>query len=253
MTADAEEAPGDGAADQRARVEPNVGVLERAASIAAGGALVVHGLRRRSPVGLAAAAAGGVLVYRGVSGESFLYRAFGTDSDSNQEPGVVEGGTRVSRTVTVDAPAEDLHDRWQDPDTLERVVAHFADVSAVDEGRFHWSIDGPAGRQFSWESQVVEDDPGERLRWASLPGAPVPNEWTVEFDEAPGDRGTKVTLTVDVDAPGGRLGTAAVDHLSVLSEGAVGEILRRFKRLVETGEIPSLEANPSARGKGDLV
>jgi hypothetical protein len=40
---------------------------------------------------------------------------------------------------------------------------------------------------------------------------------------------------------------------NVVPKMAVGNALRRFKSLVETGEIPTLDRNPSARGSGDAV
>ena len=42
-----------------------------------------------------------------------------------------------------------------------------------------------------------------------------------------------------------------MQRLGVVPESLAGTVLDRFKRLAETGEIPSLETNPSGRGKGD--
>ena len=68
------------------------------------------------------------------------------------------------------------------------------------------------------------------------------------FRPAPGDRGTVVTLHLRFDPPGGTLGSAAVKLLGptplhVVVDGA----LRRFKSLIETGEIPTTERQPAAR------
>jgi hypothetical protein len=42
-------------------------------------------------------------------------------------------------------------------------------------------------------------------------------------------------------------------RLGVVPDALASKALHRFKSLVETGEVPTLEANPSARGKGDLL
>ena len=48
----------------------NVGETERVVSVIAGGALALWGLARRSPLGIALAAAGAALAYRGATGWS---------------------------------------------------------------------------------------------------------------------------------------------------------------------------------------
>jgi hypothetical protein len=42
-----------------------------------------------------------------------------------------------------------------------------------------------------------------------------------------------------------------MERLDLVPNAAAGKALRRFKSLVETGEMPTLEGNPSARGSGD--
>jgi uncharacterized membrane protein len=142
---------------------------------------------------------------------------------------------------------------WQDPQQLSRILGHFADVVAVGTEGHRWIVHGPGGREVSWQTRTIADEPGERVRWATAPDASVHNEGTVRFREAAGDRGTRVTLSVSFDPPGGTIGTAALKRLDVVPEALVGEALDRFKSLAESGEIPTLDDNPSARGAGDLV
>lgn len=162
-------------------------------------------------------------------------------------------GPSVSRSITVGRPADELYEVWRDPDQFSEVVGRFAEVTALDEDRLHWTVRGPRGRDVSWETRVVDEEPGEYLRWEASEDATLPNEGTVRFRPAPGDRGTEVTLSVDFDPPGGALGDAALQRLDVVPEALAGTALRRFKALVESGEIPTLEGNPSARGSGDLL
>ncbi|QLG28434.1 SRPBCC family protein [Halorarum halophilum] len=229
---------------------------ERVASAAAGGALVVRGLRRRSAGGAAMALAGGWLLARGVSGRGRPVRAFGkgTGGETDREGhGPPADAPEVERSVTVGRPADELSEVWHDPERLSHIAGHFAEVTGAGVERLHWTVPGPLGRTLSWETRVVEERPGELLRWESLDGASVPNEGEIRFEPAPGDRGTEVTLRVRFDPPGGGFGDAAMRLLGVVPDTLVGKTLRRFKSLAETGEVPTLAGNPSARGSGDLV
>ena len=65
----------------------NVGQIERLVSAVGGGALALIGLSRRSLPGLGLALAGGALLFRGLSGQCYLYRTLGmsTAPDLSQQ------------------------------------------------------------------------------------------------------------------------------------------------------------------------
>lgn len=214
-----------------------------------GGALVVRGLRKRSFGGLVSALVGGFLLMRALRGRGRASESRGRFAPSDETPDAVE----VSRSIIVGKPADELYEMWRDPGEFSAVMGHFADVTTAGEDRLEWTVSGPGGRDFTWESRVVADEPGERLTWKTAPDATVPNEGTVRFRELDDDRGTEVTLSVTFDPPGGALGSAVLQRLSIAPEALAGEALSRFKSLAESGEIPTLDGNPSARGRGDVV
>jgi uncharacterized membrane protein len=215
----------------------------RVGALAFGGALVAAGLGRRSLGGLAAALGGAWVVHR---------TAVGRDRRSGRETGNADPPT-VEGVVTVARPAGELHERWHDPEALSRVMGGFAEVASVGGDRWRWTAGAPFGRNVTWETRIVEDRPGELLRWVSIEGSMPSAEGSVRFQPAPADRGTEVTLRLRFDPPGGALGDAAMRRLGVVPDALASKALHRFKSLVETGEVPTLEANPSARGKGDLL
>ncbi|WP_440770308.1 SRPBCC family protein [Natronorubrum sp. DTA28] len=242
-----------GAIDRSSR--PNVGRFERVVSAAAGGALLWRGLRRRS---LGTTLAGGVLIARGVSGHSRLYGRLGIDTASDHERLDTSSTTdrpTIKRSVTVGKPADELETFWRDPEQLSRIVGEFADVSSTmgDGDHHHWQVSLPAGRQLEWQTRLVEEQSGERLQWETLGGAPISYEATIRFQPAPNDHGTEVTLEIRFDPPGGTLSNGAMKRLGIVPESLAGTVLDRFKSLAETGEIPSLETNPSDRGEGDYL
>lgn len=230
--------------------------MARAAAAVVGGALVVRGLRRRSLAGAATALAGGALLARALGVDNRMGDALSARTDAGRRRGgrVEAGGaTEVSRSVTVGKSADEVYEAWRNPERFSRVMGHFADVAATDDDRLRWTVHGPGGRDVSWETHVTRDEPGEELRWESPPDAMLPNEGAVSFRPAPGDRGTVVTLALRFDPPGGSLTSGALRRLDIIPETLAGEALGRFKSLVETGEIPTTEGNPSGRGKGDLL
>lgn len=158
------------------------------------------------------------------------------------------GEREVERSITIGKTADELHRRWRDSETLPQIMAGFATVRASGDGRMHWRVEGPLGRTFEWESETVDGPPGGGIGWRSLPGASISNEGSVRFRPAPADRGTIATLLLRFDPPGGALGDAAVELLGTTPlDLAVDGALRRFKSLVETGEIPTTERQPAAR------
>lgn len=219
--------------------ESGLGAGARLGTAAAGAALLAFGLRRRSLVGAATALAGGWLLYRGLGGG-------GRSGDER-----LDEGAAVERSVTVGEPADELHDLLRDPERLARIAGGVADVTADGDDRQHWVVEGPLGRSVSWDTRVVEEQPGEYLRWESVDGAVLSGEGSVEFRPAPAGRGTEVTLRLDLDSPGGPLGDAALRVFGVVPDAVAGQLLDRFKSLAETGEIQTLERNPSGRGSGD--
>ncbi len=72
---------------------------------------------------------------------------------------------------------------------------------------------------------------------------------TVRFVKAPGDRGTEIHVELAQRARGGKLGEAVQKLRGSEPLSKAKDDLRRFKQLVETGEIPRSEAVP----EGELL
>jgi len=103
------------------------------------------------------------------------------------------------------------------------------------------------GRSWSWESEVVEDRPGELIAWESLPGADLPNRGWVQFAPAAGDgRQTEVRYFVEFDPPGGVIGEAIAGAFHTAPREMIRGDLRRFRELVESGEPAPVAAEPAA-------
>lgn len=95
-------------------------------------------------------------------------------------------------------------------------------------------------------TRISDDRPGEAIAWKSEPDSEVETQGRVEFiDVAPG-RGTGVRLTLRYTPPAGLAGRAIAKILQREPNLQARRDLRRFKMLMETGEVAT-NASPSAR------
>jgi uncharacterized membrane protein len=184
--------------------------------------------RRWAAVGGLVTVAGGYAAYR------------------RRRPGAASGQVEIQRSLTIQRSRAEVYRSWRDPGTQPLVWGHFAELTDVSSDGARWRVEAPLRRSLEWETRIVEDAEAERVRWESVDGD-LPNEGTVEFRDAPGDLGTEITLRVRFDPPAGALGDVAVRLLDDPPKLVLAKTLRRFKSLVESGEIPSTERNPSAR------
>ena len=220
--------------------DPNVGGAERLLSSAAGGALLVAGLQRRSSASLLLGALGGYLVYRGVTGHCELYKALGMTTSA--QPSTRRGarrpyavsqhqGIHVEESVTINRSAEDLYDFWRHFENLPQFMSHLEAVKTLPNGTSHWRAKGPAGLDVTWDAEIVGDKRGELISWRSLPHSTVANAGAVRFEEAAG--GTKVAVKLTYNPPAGRLGAAVARLFGEAPSLQIRDDLNRLKISME--------------------
>ena len=151
-------------------------------------------------------------------------------------------GMKVTRSWTIRQPADVLYAFWRTLPNLTRIIKHPVGIAEVSSTRSHWIVSAPGGdRQVEWDATIINDTPGELLAWRSVEGADVDNAGTVRFEPAPGDEGTEVTVKFEYNPPGGRIGALMAKLSKDDPEQQVAEALRRFKALMEAGEIPTTD------------
>jgi len=151
----------------------------------------------------------------------------------------------IGRTVSINRPRQELYEFWRDFRNLPLFMENIESVS-VDGERSHWKVKGPANTDFEWDSVLTEDMPGEAIAWRSVEKESVQNSGRVEFRDSPNGRGTIVSVTIAYEPPGGALGKAFAKIFRREPKIQARQELRRFKQLMETGEIPTAAMNPSA-------
>ena len=154
------------------------------------------------------------------------------------------GDTLLAHTVCINRPRSELYAFWRDFRNLPQFMENVRSVTVDDSLRSHWVIAAPAEREVEWDSELTDDIPDERIAWTSLQGADVRNSGAVQFRDAPNGRGTFVTVTIAYDPPAGGIGRLVAKMFHREPKIQARQDLRRFKQLMETGEIPT--ARPPA-------
>ncbi len=234
----------------------NVADVERWASALGGALLTAYGikqLKERSTSGAAIAAAGSALMYRGATGYCPMYAATGINTAGDETRARLSGsrGVNVEEVVTIYASAAELYVFWRNLELLPRFMKHLVSVTQVDSCRSHWVAKAPAGRRIEWDAEVINEIPGELIAWRTLPGSQLVSAGSVMFKRASGGRGTEVRVRLQYDPPAGKVGATVAWLLGHEPSQAIREDLRRFKQLMEAGEVPTIEGQP--RGKRSIL
>ncbi|KQR23059.1 cyclase [Deinococcus sp. Leaf326] len=220
---------------------------ERVAYGALGAGLAVLGLRGGHPVQrLLLSAAGVVVAAQAITGRHPVATALKINQGA-------DGEVRVSDAVTIGQGPEGLYARWRDLASLPALMTHLEKVEVLDEKRSRWTVKAPAGTHVSWEAEIMAEEPGRRLAWASLPGAAVENSGEVLFRPAPGNRGTELVVHLTYKPLGGAAGAVVARILGQEPGQQLRDDLMRFKREQELGYAPTARGQSSGRagaGKG---
>lgn len=141
-----------------------------------------------------------------------------------------------AEAVTINRPAQELYSFWRDPTNLTKIMENIQTIEPIDDKRSRWTVKAPAGREVSWESVITADKAGEAITWQSAPDAEIANSGRIEFRQV-GDRGTVVRAVIAYDPPGGKIGQIIAKLFQREPRVQTRRDLRRFKQLMETGEI----------------
>jgi len=144
----------------------------------------------------------------------------------------------------------DVYTFWRDLEHLPVFMQHLEEVRALTDRRSHWTVKGPAGRPIEWDAEITEDRPGDVIAWRSLDGSEVANGGSVKFSDAPADRGTEVRVDLQYDPPGEEIGAVVAKLFGEEPQQQLRDDLRRFKQVMETGEVVRSDGSREGAGQG---
>ncbi|WP_280473917.1 SRPBCC family protein [Nocardia asiatica] len=152
---------------------------------------------------------------------------------------VLESASSYSstQTVTIARPRAEVEGFWRDPANLSEVMGDVADVRSSGPSSYEWTLHSGADGRTTWQTTLQEEQ--GRFRFvgstddstSSAPGL----ELELRFRDAPRDLGTEVTMRARAPLP------------DVLTGAATFTALYRARARLQTGEVPTLAHNPSAR------
>jgi len=190
-------------------------------------------------VGGAAAAVAGTKLVQKVVGEAA--KALGAAQEQLN---------RAIQTLTISASADELFDFFRDATNFQRVLRNVVEFQPAGERLVHWKVPGPDGRDLELDAQLSEERAGELLRWTPGTADGGAAELEVRLRPSPVGEGTAVTMRLEPRPADG----AAATPQGAVAGALVIKTLYRTKALFETGEVPTLEKNPSARpGEDDRI
>jgi uncharacterized membrane protein len=147
------------------------------------------------------------------------------------------GVIHVKKSLTINRSVEDVYQFWRDFQNLPRFMHHLESVQVTGNNRSHWVAKAPAGMTVEWDAEITEDKPNELIAWRSLENSSVENSGSVRFEHAPGKRGTVLRVDFNYSPPGGIIGAGIAKLFGEEPEQQVEADLRRFKQVIETGEV----------------
>jgi uncharacterized membrane protein len=144
---------------------------------------------------------------------------------------------RVAAAVTVNAPIAEVFALWDGFQHLPLFMQDAATVRVTGERQSRWTVTGPGNTSIEWAALITERQPNQLISWRTADGAPVTANGTVRFRIAPGNRGVQVLFEAEFDPPGAGVGDMIAAPLAKAMSAKLGNDLRRFKQLVELGEV----------------
>lgn len=142
----------------------------------------------------------------------------------------------VGKSVTINRPRSELFAFWRDFSNLPRFM-HAIERIEVDGKRSTWTVKAPAGQTVTLETEIVDEVPDQSIGWRSVDGSQIKTEGKVTFADAPADRGTIVSAEIGYEPPGGDIGRLMAKLFAAEPNIQARHELKRFKMLMETGEI----------------
>jgi uncharacterized membrane protein len=223
------------------------GPAMRNTALVGGGLLALMGLMRRSPMGAVLGLAGAAMLARSAANQplrSLVGRgAAGLGMSKEMMRGISMDKTiDFEKTIHIDASPDEVYQQFANYENFPRFMSHVTEVRDLGRRRSHWTVKGPGGSEFQWNSVLTEQTRPHRLAWRSEGGAEIPNSGSIQFERHRG--GTLVTVRMSYSPPAGALGHGLAVLLGSDPKSQMDDDLARMRAFIERGAIPREAAQP---------
>lgn len=211
----------------------NVGTGERIASVVGGTALGIYAAKNFNTVGGKIAGIASILLLkRGTTGYCEVNNAVGRNT-AHKKARAME----VRATHTINKSRDEVYAFWRNFQNLPTFMKHIDKVEVLDDLRSKWTATLPGGvGSISWDAVIDDEELNSFISWSSLPGSTIDNAGEVRFSDA-ADGATIIHAKISYRLPAGDAGSVAGKLFNPIVERMIRHDIRRFKSLLETGEI----------------
>jgi uncharacterized membrane protein len=157
------------------------------------------------------------------------------------------GRIPITAALIIDCDRKELYRHWRELTNLPQFMKHLVRIDVKDTRRSHWVANGPLGSTIEWDAEITEERPNELIAWRSIEGSEVNHAGSVRFEQAPGDRGTVVTVKMHYQPLLGTMGAAVIAWFGEDPNQTIKMDLRRLKQMMETGEVVTTEGQSAGR------
>jgi uncharacterized membrane protein len=206
----------------------NVGTTDRLVSSAAGLLLAYAGTKTFKKGGFSLLIPAGYLLWRGATGYCHMYGLTGIDTTEGAKPFL------FTKTITIRKPRQEVYEYWRALENLPHIMTHIAKVENLSNNKYRWEVEFNK-QHFSWNAQIIEDIPNEKISWTSVDSPDVENAGTVEFIDDP--RGTELRVTISYKPAKTKLDRVLANVFNPIFKNKIMSDLCEFKQKVEAGEI----------------
>ena len=212
---------------------PNIDQGERTFSVLAGAYIFYKGLKNlgKHPfLGLHGAAAGGFLIYRGVTGVCPIYKKLGKDTTDPQ-------AINITEQIIVNAPRAAVYEFWRNLSILPKFMLHLKSVDNTGENKSHWVASTPGQLvDLSWNAEITREEDGYYIGWQSTDGSMIDNAGKVEFKDTLNGTGTELHIEINYFPPAGSLGRGVASLFTGVFEKMIREDILNFKDYAENAD-----------------
>jgi uncharacterized membrane protein len=194
-------------------------------------ALGLYGAGRRTLSGACVTLGAAPLLLRGVAGHWPASPA-GEDTKTALSR---NKGIAVREAIRLECPVSEVFRYWRRLENLPRFMTYLESVTQ-NGIQSHWIAKGP-GHRVEWDAEIINEVENEVIGWRSLPGSEIVTAGSVRFDSVRGGRNTQVTVHLRYAPPAGRAGDLVAKLFGRAPSQTIREDLRRFKQLLEAGEV----------------
>jgi uncharacterized membrane protein len=196
----------------------------RLLTVGVGVGLAASSLRSRRPAALPIALVGALLALRGATNLP-LKRLLGI--------GARRRAVDLRKSIHIEAPRAEVFAFFEAFENFPRFMIHVREVRRAADGRWHWTVDGPASTTVEWDAEVSAFVPNEVVAWKTVPGAAVASSGIAKFEDEGG--GTRLDVRLSYNPPAGAIGHGLAVVLRADPKRQLDDDLLRLKSLLEHG------------------